>query len=157
MPTTVKIVRATHVVGDKPEDFDTSPTCAESWCRWVFMDSIAYAAREGPRAITGATRRKPLALPSLGGEIVTCVLSGEPTLSDEQKKRIADNRRASQSRKVSKRTLSGEQKDRIADNRRAAQSRKADRQLAAELPVQSHEWEEEEDVFGHQFSGTGDR
>ena len=171
MKARVEVFHATHKVGDNPDEFDTSPNCAESWCRWVLVDSIAYAAREGPRAIKGTIRRKPLPLPSLGSESVASAPSGERRLSDEQKERIAANRLAAQKRKVfvgesatnpprGERTLSNEEKKRISDNRRAAQSQKAKRKRGAERPVQFDDWEEEEeeeedDVFGHAMLGMG--
>ena len=40
MKARVEIFNATHVVGADPDDFETSPACAESWCRWVLVDPL---------------------------------------------------------------------------------------------------------------------
>jgi len=49
MQARVEIYQATHIVGEDPDDFIVSMACAESWCRWVVADSIAYANRLGLR------------------------------------------------------------------------------------------------------------
>jgi hypothetical protein len=65
MQARVELFRATHVVGENPDEFATSPACAESWCRWVVVDSVAYAARQGPRNLPGGAPRRAKALPAL--------------------------------------------------------------------------------------------
>ena len=51
MKARVEIFPATHVVGTCPDEFQTSPACPNPWCRWLVTDSIAYAARQGPRTL----------------------------------------------------------------------------------------------------------
>jgi hypothetical protein len=65
MQARVELFRATHVVGENPDEFATSPACAESWCRWVVVDSVAYAARQGPRNLPGGAPPRAKALPAL--------------------------------------------------------------------------------------------
>ena len=67
MKARVDIFRASHVVGTNPDLFDTSPACAEPWCRWILVDSVAYAARQGPTVVKKKVR-EPLALPPLPGQ-----------------------------------------------------------------------------------------
>ena len=69
MQARVKVFRATHVVGKNPGDFDHSPECAASWCRWIVVDSIAFAPRPGRRNFPSGAPRQPrraAALPALG-------------------------------------------------------------------------------------------
>ena len=100
MKNRVDVFRATHIVAEDPSEFETSPACAEPWCRWVLTDSVAYAARAIPRGIPGAGRRQPLALPSLPDEA-----PGRMTLSDETKKRVAEKRREAEERKAKRQRL----------------------------------------------------
>ena len=85
----VDIFRATFVVGKRPEDFTTSPACAAPWCRWVVVDSMAYAARQGPRSSLPVGKQlRRLALPPLPSE-------GNHTLvglSDGMRSKIEDKR-----------------------------------------------------------------
>jgi hypothetical protein len=134
MKARVEVFHATHVVGENPDDFETSPACAESWCRWVLVDSVAYAARERPRTISAVGRRAPLALPPMPKEAST----GVPT--------------------VGQRVLSAYQKARVDANRRKAVERSAKRPRLDEsstLPTLADEGEqdEQEDPFG--FAGLG--
>jgi len=48
MQARVEIFKATHVVGERPDDFEQSPACAASWCRWLVVDSMKYASRLAP-------------------------------------------------------------------------------------------------------------
>lgn len=65
MQARVEIFRATHVVGETSDDFHVSPACAESWCRWLVVDSIAYAARHPPRSLPSGEPRRAKPLPAL--------------------------------------------------------------------------------------------
>jgi len=47
------------------EDFETAPMCPESWCRWLLVDSLAYAQRSGPEVALSRPVRQGLALPPL--------------------------------------------------------------------------------------------
>ena len=60
MKARVEVFRATHVIGNDPDDFVTSPACAESWCKWILADSIAYATRQGPQRIPQVHHRLPV-------------------------------------------------------------------------------------------------
>ena len=51
MQARVEVYHATHKVGDNPDEFQSSTACAESWCRWVVCDSMAYAARHVPQNV----------------------------------------------------------------------------------------------------------
>ena len=103
MKARVDVFRATHVVATNPDLFDKSPACAEPWCRWVLIDSVAYAARGGPTVVRRACR-EPLALPLLPGEV------------------------ASQSSTVVRQSLTEEDRHRIQANREQALQRKRQRQ-----------------------------
>ena len=164
MKARVEIFNATHVVGADPHEFETSPACAESWCRWVLLDSVAYAARERPRTLAGNSRRTPLALPPMPS-----ASSGSPpslnkhVLSDAQKARVAENRRKALERSAvsgsstsrSKRVLSEEQKAHVAESRRKALEKRGKRSRAAEAPscpMMEEEDHEQEDAY---FAGAG--
>ena len=68
MKARVEIFTATYVVGKKPEDFAISPMCPGPWCRWLILDSMAFAARQGPSSLpTLGSRVRPLALPPMPG------------------------------------------------------------------------------------------
>ena len=87
MKARVDIFPATHVVGTDPKDFQPSPKCPKPWCRWIVTDSIAYAARSGPRSLGMLGKRlKPLALPALP---VALVGAG---LSDNMKAKVNANK-----------------------------------------------------------------
>ena len=45
MQARVELFRATHVVGNCPDDFHQSPACAASWCRWLVVASARYASK----------------------------------------------------------------------------------------------------------------
>ena len=127
MQARVDLYRATHQVGQTSEDFDHSPECGSSWCRWVVVDSVRFAARQAPRSFPGRAARqtrRPVALPALG--------------SIEQPSPIEDRRAE----------VSASQKDRIAQNRKQAMQRKLQKQRGrkVELPELS---DEGEDPFGH--------
>ena len=36
------------------------PLCPQSWCRWLLVDSAAFAARPVPRQLPEALPRRPL-------------------------------------------------------------------------------------------------
>jgi len=100
MKARVEIFRATHVVGTSPEEFQSSPACPNPWCRWVVVDSIVYAARQGPRSL--GRLGKPLALPKLPEDRA----SGSNGLSGGMKEKIAANRQRAQELKKRKVELS---------------------------------------------------
>ena len=94
MKARVDIFPATSKVGNKPEDFQSSPACPNPWCRWVVTDSIAYASRQGPRCLGSLGKKlQPLALPSLPSE------AAPQGMSDEMKAKIEANRQEALKRK----------------------------------------------------------
>jgi hypothetical protein len=89
MKARVEIFTATYVVGKKPEDFAISPMCPGPWCRWLILDSMAFAARQGPSSMpTLGNRLRPLALPPMPGAPNTPRLG----LSDATKRKIEEKR-----------------------------------------------------------------
>ena len=46
-----------------PEQFATTPMCAESWARWVVVDSMAFAGRSLLRAPPRVRARRITTLP----------------------------------------------------------------------------------------------
>ena len=103
MQARVEIFPATHVVGENPDEFEKSPACASSWCRWLVVDSVAYAARQPPCNFSGRGRRTPKALPSLPSTQVTGASSSVGlTLAAAQKAQIAQKREAALRRKQAK-------------------------------------------------------
>ena len=110
MKARVEIFRATHVVGEDPNDFYASPMCAESWCRWVVVDSVAYATRQAPRNFPGgAPSRQPLRgkpLPALGSvprtRAATSIIAN---VTAGQKAAIAQKREEALRRKRQKQSL----------------------------------------------------
>ena len=124
MQARVEIFRATHVVGKNPDDFDHSPECAASWCRWIVVDSVAFAARQGPSNFPGGAPRRPrrgAALPALGAT--------QP----------ANNNAGSTGR------VSAQQMVDIAQRRAEAVRRKLERQQRAMLPGMP---DDDEDALG---------
>ena len=91
MKARVEIFRATHLVGDNPDLFDTSPACAEPWCRWILLDSLAYAARQGPNVVKRA-KREPLALPPLPEHATAVSRPTARLLTEGEEQRIQTNR-----------------------------------------------------------------
>ena len=157
MQARVEIFRATHVVGEDPDDFDCSPACAESWCRWIVVDSVAYANRQAPRSFPGRAPRRqprmPAALPPL--------MSTQPSktkkvsaggVTAQQEVEIAQKREAAVRRKVETQRRAGEvtaqQKVKMAQNREEAVRRKRahQRQKPAALPLTPSD---DEDPLGH--------
>ena len=65
MQSRVDQSEATHQIEEI--DFQESPQCKESWCRWVLHDSMAFARRQGPQHVlaTKAAPRQKVALPVL--------------------------------------------------------------------------------------------
>ena len=127
MQARVGIHRATHVAGEKSDNFDHSPACGSSWCRWVVVDSVAFASRQPPRPFPGRAcrqSRRPAALPALG--------STQPT--EPHDSRSGD--------------MTANQKDRSARNREEAVQRKL-RKRQKEAVVLPEVDEEEEDPMGH--------
>jgi hypothetical protein len=106
MHARVELYRATHQVGKTSEDFDHSPECASSWCRWVVVDSVRFAARQAPRSCPGRAARqarRPAALPALGSiEQPSPVEERRAEMSSSQKDRIAQNREQAVQRKLQK-------------------------------------------------------
>ena len=105
MKARVELFRATHVVGENPDDFDTSPGCAESWCRWIVVASIAYAHRQAPRNFPDGGAhlpRKRKALPSLGSTQPSSSQGGNAPVSAEQMATITKNRLEAVRRKGAK-------------------------------------------------------
>ena len=99
MKARVEIYSATHVVGSCPDEFQASPACPKPWCRWVVTDSMAFAARQGPRSLGGGVSRvQPLALPVLPTE-ATRETSG---LSAAMKAKLEINRQQAKRRKLCK-------------------------------------------------------
>jgi hypothetical protein len=126
MQARTDLYRATHPVGEKSEDFDHSPDCATSWCRWVVVDSVAFAAREGPRNFPGGAirqSRRPAPLPALGS-------TQDPNQSE--------GRRG---------VLSTEQRERVARKKAEALQRKLEKKREQEIAVLA-EPDEEDDPFG---------
>ena len=121
MKARVELFRATHVVGDDPDDFEKSPECGPSWCRWILVDSLAYAARQPPRAFPGHARREPKALPELAANPTR-------TLTPEQKAMVAKRREEAQRRRMGQRrqlrSLTPEQKAMIAEKKEEGKRRK---------------------------------
>ena len=111
MKARVEIFRATHVVGTDPDDFHTSPKCPEAWCRWIVVDSIAYANRPAPRNFPGgAQSRQPSQrkrLPALGSAPPSTRPTTRSTgsLTAAQKKTISEKRQAAVRRKLEKQRL----------------------------------------------------
>ena len=96
MKARVDCYYATGKVGNKPEDFQTSPACPNPWCRWVVTDSIAYAARQGPRCLGSLGNKvQPVALPEMPSDTAAAP-SG---LSEAMKAKIEDNRQEAMKRK----------------------------------------------------------
>ena len=106
MQARVEIFKATHVVGTNPEDFDHSPQCASSWCRWIVVDSVAFAARQAPRNFPGGASRpsrRPTALPALGATQPTNNSAGSSgRVSAQQRAEIAQRRAEAVQRKLEK-------------------------------------------------------
>ena len=97
MKARVEIFPATHVVGTKPDDFTPSPACPKPWCRWVVMDSLAYASRQVSHSLGSLGRGlQPLPLPGLPAEQP----SGLNRLTDEMKARIEANREEAKKRRL---------------------------------------------------------
>ena len=90
MKNRVELFRATHVISEDPDDFEVSPACASSWCRWVLTDSVAYAARQGPVRLSGGVERTRLALPVLEDTRGTVV--GTQRLTAQQAQKVEENR-----------------------------------------------------------------
>ena len=126
MQARTDLYEATHPVGDKSEDFDHSPACGNSWCRWVVVDSVAFAAREAPRNFPGGAprqARRPAALPALG--------------STPQPSQSADSRGMTTAQKV-----------RLENNKAEALQRRLAKKREQEIALLG-EPDEEEDPFGH--------
>ena len=111
MKARVEIFRATHVVGADPDDFYTSPQCPEAWCRWIVVDSTAYANRQAPRnSPGGAPSRQPprgKPLPALGSVPPSTKppTSSAGSLTAAQKAAIAQRKQAAARRKLEKQKL----------------------------------------------------
>ena len=106
MQARLELFRATHVVGEDPDDFDHSPECAASWCQWLVVDSVAYAARQSPRNFPGGAPRLPRraqALPALGSiQTPQTTLGNNGALSAQQTAKIAQKREEAVFRKQEK-------------------------------------------------------
>ena len=105
MKARVELFQATHVAGENPDDFDRSPGCAESWCRWIVVDSVAYAARQAPRNFPDGGAhlpRRKKALPSLESTQPSSSQGVNAPLSAEQKATITKKRSEAERRKVAK-------------------------------------------------------
>ena len=160
MKARVEIFQATHIVGENPEDFATSPACPTSWCRWVLADSVAFAYRSVPRAARVAGTRAPLTLPALPEVRAAPDSSSSGSLTRAQRERIAAQKENAQRRKVqraalpalpavtaatgssSSGSLTAEQRKKVAEKRENAKRRKL------------QQVEAEDDPFGH-GSGIG--
>ena len=134
MQARVEVHRATHEVGDNPDDFLVSPACAPSWCRWIVVDSMAYATRPGPRLLPSAAFLQPKALPPLPSTSPdnsrtrgTSVLTREQMALIAKKKSEASQRKLNKSRQSS-RGLSVEQAAEISRKKEEAQRRKLAKQ-----------------------------
>ena len=102
MQARVELFRATHVVGENPDDFHSSPACAQSWCRWIAVASAAYASRQGLRILPGVAPRRVKALPALPS---SSSQSAGVALSAEQRARIARKKEEALQRKQSRQRL----------------------------------------------------
>ena len=107
MKARVEIFRATLVVGADPDDFHTSPQCAESWCRWVVVDSMAYSARQAPRSLPTRQPLRGKPLPALGSAPppTNPSISSAGSVTAAQKAAIAQRRQAAVGRKLEKQRL----------------------------------------------------
>ena len=65
----------------------------------MLLDSVSFAAREGPR-IVNAARRIPLALPTLPSETVALASGGKRALSNSEAERIAANRQKAMCKRI---------------------------------------------------------
>ena len=99
MKARVELFHATHVVSTNPDEFQPSPACPNPWCRWLVTDSMAYAARQGPRHLgTLGAKLLPKPLPALPDQ-------GAPSanpLAADVRARIDANREAAKKRKLEK-------------------------------------------------------
>ena len=160
MQSRVEVFQATHKVGDNPDEFQASPACASSWCRWLVVDSLTYAARQRPCNFSARAVRTPKALPHLPlTHAMPASASGGDTLSAAQRAQISKNKEAAVRRKQEKpssqaplsqivgasasggKTLSVTQKAQISKNREAAVRRKRGKVHGQVL--------DEDDPFGH--------
>ena len=103
MQARVEVFRATHKVGEDPDDFDHSPACAASWCRWIVVDSVAYAAREEPRSLPV---RAPLRQPRQTKPLPALSSGSSGKATAQQKVEIAKKREEAMRRKREKRSQS---------------------------------------------------
>ena len=103
MQARVEIFRATKVVGEGPDDFLSSPAGGPSWCRWLIVDSIAFAARQAPSKFPVCVDRMPKALPPLPTTQATCAITDSVcALSGAQKVEVERKRDAALRRKGDK-------------------------------------------------------
>ena len=105
MQARTDLYEATHPVGEKSEDFDHSPACANSWCRWVIVDSVAFAAREAQRNFPGGAprqARRPAALPALGSTPQPSQSADRCGMTTAQRVRLENNKAEALQRKLAK-------------------------------------------------------
>ena len=107
MNARVEIFRATHAVGADPDEFHTSPQCAESWCRWVVVDYMAYSARQAPRSLPTRQPLRGKPLPALGSAPppTNPSISSAGSVTAAQKAAIAQRRQAAVGRKLEKQRM----------------------------------------------------
>ena len=99
MQARVDVYRATHVILCDPADFIASPACGTSWCRWLVVDSVAFAARQQPCNFSGRTALAPKSLPALPSS-GSNVASASVALTQTQRADIAKKKEAAIQRKT---------------------------------------------------------
>ena len=135
MQARVDLYSATHVVGKNPDDFETSPACGESWCRWILVDSVAFAARHRPRDLGPGAVRRAKALPAL---------PGKETKNNSQRR---DKAVLPLEDPCSRVQVSAEQRARIEQKRDEARHRKQQKKQREET-VMAEVFEDEENPLG---------